>query len=373
MHSRLLCTILLTILAFPTSSLPAGEAPAPLATENGDVNGDSRIDIVDVIYLIRYRFNRGPAPVDFACPVEPPPPPPPGSLATVSASMQLQKIFGRALVSARGNHFIIDSVPPIQGPNEEVNPLDAALGAFATCGIFLAEAVAREQEIPLEDATAWVEADFDVRGVAGVDVNPRLQIFRIHLDLPGANDEQVEAIKTDFARRCPVYTTLIESAPIEVTCGDETMSAPLPGLATARASARLSTQAGRGIVSARGNHFVVDSVPPVQGPNEERNPLDLLLGAFSTCGGFLYEKAAAERGFDLTDVQVSVEGDFIPAGLAGADFNPRLRAFRVRFKLSGVDAEQAAQLEEEFKTRCPMYTTLVRSAPIAIFNEIASE
>ncbi|MDX1615079.1 MAG: hypothetical protein R3300_12275, partial [Candidatus Promineifilaceae bacterium] len=36
-----------------------------------------------------------------------------------------------------------------------------------------------------------------------------------------------------------------------------------PVLATASVVSRLSNQAGRSIVSARGNHFVVDSVPPL--------------------------------------------------------------------------------------------------------------
>ena len=35
------------------------------------------------------------------------------------------------------------------------------------------------------------------------------------------------------------------------------------GLATAAATVQLSNQPGRAIVSARGNHFIVDSVPPI--------------------------------------------------------------------------------------------------------------
>jgi len=40
-----------------------GFAGGPLARENGDVNGDSTIDLSDVIYLLRYLFSGGPAPV----------------------------------------------------------------------------------------------------------------------------------------------------------------------------------------------------------------------------------------------------------------------------------------------------------------------
>jgi hypothetical protein len=40
-------------------------------------------------------------------------------------------------------------------------------------------------------------------------------------------------------------------------------------------------------------HVVIASVPPLEGPNEERNPPDLMLGA-ATCGSFLYERVAQE-------------------------------------------------------------------------------
>ncbi len=85
-------------------------------------------------------------------------------------------------------------------------------------------------------------------------------------------------------------------------------------LAVASAVSALSNQPGRAIVTARGNHFVVDSVPPLGGPNEEINPLDLLLGAQGTCAAFVYETAAQEKGFDVGDITATVEGDFNPAG-----------------------------------------------------------
>jgi hypothetical protein len=76
--------------------------------------------------------------------------PPEGlQLATARVSAQLSNQPGRAIVSARGNHFVVDSVPPLEGPNEELNPLDMLLGSLATCGIFIAERAAQEQEVAL--------------------------------------------------------------------------------------------------------------------------------------------------------------------------------------------------------------------------------
>ena len=48
--------------------------------------------------------------------------------------------------------------------------------------------------------------------------------------------------------------------------------------------------------------------------------------------------------------------------------NPRIQAFRVKMELAGATAEQAEKLAEEFQARCPIYTTLSRSAPIEIQN-----
>ena len=123
---------------------------------------------------------------------------------------------------------------------------------------------------------------------------------------------------------------------------------------------------GRAIITARGNHFVVDSVPPLQGPNEELNPLDLLLGALSSCGSFVFERAAQEQEFPLSAVTTKVEADFDPRGVKGEDVNPRIQAFRVNIEVSGIDQAQADKLVEAFKSRCPIFTTLVLSAPIEV-------
>ena len=290
------------------------------------------------------------------------------SLATASAVSVLSNQAGRAIVSARGNHFVVDSVPPLGGPNEEINPLDLLLGAQATCAAFVYETAAEEMGIPLTDIAATVEGDFNAAGVKDGSVNPRIQAFRVHMDLSGASEEQAEKLAEEFKARCPMYTTLVRSAPIEITTGEKPEASVAEGLATAAVVARISNQPGRAIVTARGNHFVVDSVPPLGGPNEERNPFDLALGALATCGTFIYETAAQEMDIPLTEISATVEGDFDARGVADGSVNPRIQALRVKMELSGATAEQAEKLSEEFQARCPIYTTLSRSAPIEIQN-----
>ena len=132
-------------------------------------------------------------------------------------------------------------------------------------------------------------------------------------------------------------------------------------LATASATSRLSNQPGRAIVTARGNHFVVDSPAALGGPNEERNPLDLMLGALATCATFI-----CEMGIDLRSLTVTAAGDLDSRGLCNSDINPRMQAFRVRLALSGPTAAEAEALVDAFRTRCPVYTTFSRAAPVEI-------
>ena len=119
-------------------------------------------------------------------------------------------------------------------------------------------------------------------------------------------------------------------------------------------------------MTARGHHFVVDSPLPLGGPNEEINPIDVLLSAMATCATFICETAAQEMGINLETIAVTAAGDFDPRGLCGQGINPRIQAFRVRLALSGPTEAQAEVLVGAFRTRCPVYTTLSRAAPIKI-------
>ena len=138
-------------------------------------------------------------------------------LATGSVTSHLTNQPGRAMVTARGHHFVVDSPAPLGGPNEEINPVDVLLSALATCGTFVCEAVAQEMGIPLQSIAVTAAGDFDPRGLCGTDdINPRMQAFRVRLALSGPSEEQAQALAAAFQTRCPVYTTFVRSAPIEV-------------------------------------------------------------------------------------------------------------------------------------------------------------
>jgi uncharacterized OsmC-like protein len=138
------------------------------------------------------------------------------SLATGKVISQLSGVPGRALVSARGHHVVVDSPLPLGGPNEELNPVELLLSALATCATFVCETVAAELGIPLGAITARVEGDFDPRGVCGDPVDPRFQGFRVEIAMIGPTDEQAQTLVSAFQTRCPIYTTLSRSAPVEI-------------------------------------------------------------------------------------------------------------------------------------------------------------
>ena len=83
-------------------------------------------------------------------------------------------------------------------------------------------------------------------------------------------------------------------------------------LATTKAQTALTNQPGRMISAARGHHLIVDSPPPLKGPNEELNPLDLILMALSSCGVAVFERAAQELAVPLHSAAIDVEADFDP-------------------------------------------------------------
>lgn len=137
-------------------------------------------------------------------------------------------------------------------------------------------------------------------------------------------------------------------------------------LATATAACRLSNEPGRGLLTVRGQHLVTDSPPTLGGPNEAANPVELLLAALAACAAFVCEKVAQELGIALQAVHVAAAGDFDPRGVCGEAVDPRFQAFRVRLTMEGPDADQREALVKAFKTRCPVFTTLSKVAPVEV-------
>jgi len=141
-------------------------------------------------------------------------------------------------------------------------------------------------------------------------------------------------------------------------------------LVTATATAEI-VQDGRVLMHARNNRWIFDSVPPLGGPNEEVNPLDGILTALISCGMFIYEAVGIEEGIEINNLSATVQGELDGRGVTGAPVNPRIRTFHITMNADGPTPDEAMMMAEAFSTRCPIYTTLARSADINVINVFA--
>ena len=264
--------------------------------------------------------------------------------------------------------------------------------------------------MPLSDVKTSVEGDFDPRGTEDDAVGAHMQALRVHFDASGVDADQMKQLIEQYTQRCPMYTTLVRAAPIMITVGDQPKAikstglkavkataeptgqmgqavvstggqrfvsgmntAPNPRTGQARAvkvSAKSTHEFGRALVTTSGKEFIIDSVPPLKGPNINRNPLDVMLGSLASCSLFVSEKVAGEHGITISGAVIKAESDLDPRGLTGMPVNPRIRALRLHMILPGVGESLADEMIEKVQNRCPVYATLSLSAPITISKEL---
>lgn len=296
-------------------------------------------------------------------------------LTTVSARVELSNQLGNSIISARGNHFIIGSAPPLGHPYEEIAPVEAMLGALATCGLFVYEAAATEMDIALTAAQATVQADWDARGLTGAaDVSPGMQEYRVHFDLEGPDADQAEMLAEQFRTRCPIYTTLVKTAPIKITTNEQEMADPVAeGLVTSTVIANLTNQPGRAIFSARDHFLAVDSPALLGGPDLDINPLDLLLGAQISCGAHVMESAAVANGIPFKRVEGTIEADFDANGVRDGAVDPAIQAMRVHWEIDTETSKEAQFFVDQWLARCPIYATLTEAVEIEVSHKLMGQ
>jgi uncharacterized OsmC-like protein len=266
-------------------------------------------------------------------------------LATARVSAKLTEP-GRVTVTGHNDlQFSVNAMPSAEGLQE----IDTLLAAQATCGVFVAEKAAQELDVPLSGATATTVFDEDRQKV------------HVYLDLPGANSDQILELANHLRQRCPIYTTLAEAESIEFLPGEQVKSVVDEA---AMVTATLFRFGGAN-VTAGDNTFVMDSVPPLDGPNEELNPLDLMLGGLAACSRFVYESEAPQA-----NVTTVVEGDLDPSGVRDIDGpNPRIQKMRVSMQVDEYDKGQAEKVKEQIKEQCYLYKMLNGTVDIEISAE----
>jgi uncharacterized OsmC-like protein len=117
--------------------------------------------------------------------------------------------------------------------------------------------------------------------------------------------------------------------------------------------------------------MLVDAPLVLGGPNEELNPVDLLLASLASHAVFVCQHTARQEGIPLTDIQVSVQADFDPLGVIGEPVYPGFRFLKLRLDAAGPTHEQVDILARAVQTRCPIYATLSQIAALEVEVRIA--
>jgi uncharacterized OsmC-like protein len=127
-------------------------------------------------------------------------------------------------------------------------------------------------------------------------------------------------------------------------------------------AARSTDIFGRVMCSARQHHFIVDG--PIQNdcPGEEITPAESFLSGVAACGVELIHVIARDQAPSLKRVEVQIHGVVDRAN----QMRPGVTTFnsvRLGITLWGVTPNEAANLVEGFKGRCPLYGTVKVAVP----------
>ena len=144
-----------------------------------------------------------------------------------------------------------------------------------------------------------------------------------------------------------------------------------PRLASAAVTTQLLGLRGRTIINSKEHHLVVDSPLYLGGPNEEINPIDLLLSSLASHALFTIEKCAQQNRIPLDDLKISVSADYDPRGVLGEPVDAGLQTLNVQMVMSGPSDAQLDELTQAFTTRCLIYVTLAKAVKIDLDISLA--
>ena len=114
--------------------------------------------------------------------------------------------------------------------------------------------------------------------------------------------------------------------------------------------ARSTSTFGRVMCSARTHHFIIDG-PVANGcPGEELTPPEVFLSGVAACGVELVQVIGREQSVAVGDVSVRIHAVVDRSRPVRPDVT-LFNSVRMRFTLTGVPHDRAAELIEQFKKR----------------------
>jgi uncharacterized OsmC-like protein len=109
-------------------------------------------------------------------------------------------IFGRVLLSAREQHFVVDGPVHNGCPGEAVTPAELFLAGVAACGVELLQVIARAEEIPLRSVRAGITGEIEPSHPVREDVTVFNRV-RLALELDGVSADQGDLLVERFKGR----------------------------------------------------------------------------------------------------------------------------------------------------------------------------
>src|SRR5499427_2977127 len=108
---------------------------------------------------------------------------------TYLTSAKSTDTFGRVLVSARDQHFVVDG--PVQNgcPGEAITPAELFLSGVAACGVELVQVIAKSQGVPLDGVSVDISGTMDRSRPPRPDVS-LFNSVRLRFRMKGVSEQQ---------------------------------------------------------------------------------------------------------------------------------------------------------------------------------------
>ena len=146
-----------------------------------------------------------------------------------------------------------------------------------------------------------------------------------------------------------------------------------PGDARYRDSAATATlQAGLRVrvAGADGSSLVSDMVPAVGGGGSAPSPGWMFRASYASCVTTLIAMHAAEEGWALSALEVTVDSESDDRGILGISTDVPAGPLSVRVaveaSIPGVDPEVVRRTFETAISRCPVHDTVMRPVPVEL-------
>lgn len=115
-------------------------------------------------------------------------------------------------------------------------------------------------------------------------------------------------------------------------------------------------------VTIRGHRLVADEPEDKGGDDNGPVPTELLAAALASCTAITVEMYADRKGWDLSELRVSVTQEVHP--------ETKVRSFEVNLHLPGGLSEEQTQRVRQIAAKCPVHRALANESTVAIRDRI---